>query len=216
MTIALTALMLAAAVPATPPPVAPAEQRFAIGATGIILPTPPGYCVPQGNAEAAIAMVNAADTMNDTPAALVSCGPGVQPLDDYYLFKSPKQATAFELSRPVLLAGLGPAFKALDMNEVMDKVKSSLKDGFGDSITVGEGSMAPAGQDGVCGYLLGSFTVEAGGRQVRLTAAVCVTSIKRKVININHYEPTSAGRSKVQMLADVRAMAERMIAANEK
>lgn len=176
MTIAFTALMLAAAVPATPPPVAPAEQRFAIGATGIILPTPPGYCLPAGNAETAIAMVNAADTMNDTPAALVSCRPGVQPLDDYYLFKSPKQAATFELSRPVLLAG----------------------------------------QDQVCGYLLGSFTVEAGGRQERLTAAVCVTSIKRKVININHYEPTSAGRSKVQMLADVRAMAERMIAANEK
>jgi hypothetical protein len=216
MNIALTALMLAAAVPATPPPVAPAEQRFAIGTTGIILPTPPGYCVPQGNAEAAIAMVNAADTMNDTPAALVSCRPGVQPLADYYLFKSPKQAVAAELSRPVLLAGLGPAFKALDMNQVMDKVKSSLKDGFGDSITIGEGSMAPAGQDGVCGYLLGSFTVAAAGQQERLVVALCVTTIKRKVININHYEPAAAGRSQAQMLADVRAVADRMIAANEK
>jgi hypothetical protein len=217
----VVALALAAALPTAPNAAASAGspasvERFTIGTTSIAVPLPAGYCVPDGDTAAATAMANAADTMNDTPLSLVSCRPGVGPLDDYYLFKTPKQASAVELSRPVLLAGLGPAFKALDMGQVMDKVKSSLKDGFGDSVTIGEGSMAPAGQDGVCGYLLGSFTVQAGGRQMRLVVALCVTAINRKVININHYEPASAGRSQAQMLADVRAIADRMIAANEK
>lgn len=222
MTSPLLALFLAAAVPTTPPPAVPATapppavERISIGGTGIAVPVPAGYCPPQGNEVSVIAMVNAADTINDTPLALVSCRPGVGALDDYYLFKTTKTAVALELSRPVLLAGLGPAFKTLDTKALMDKAKSALKDGFGDSISVSDGTIAPAGQDDVCGYMAGILGVEANGQKGRIAIALCVTTIKRKLVTINHYEPASAKRSQAQMLADVRSFADRMIAANEK
>lgn len=140
MSISFLALLFAAAVPTTSSPAKPPQvENPIIGKTSIAAPLPSGFCVPEGNEAVGIAMVNAADTMNDTPMALVSCGSGVKPMDDYCLFKSPKQA-----------------------------------------------------------------------------AAVCFTSINRKVLTINHFERASAQRSQAALLAHVRAIADRMIAANEK
>lgn len=213
--------LLAAAVAAVPSATAPVTpipapvETIAIGAVNLSVPVPAGYCVPEGETAVIVAMTNAADTMNDTPLALVSCRPGTRPLADYYLFKASKQVQGLELSRPVLLAGLGPAFKMLDSKAIMDKVKSSMKDSFGDSVSLTEGSITPAGQDDVCGYLSGVLTGQANGQQTRLAVAVCLTSVNRKVVSINHYEPAEANRGQAAMLADVRAIAERMIAANE-
>lgn len=208
----LVAAPASAAPTATPTTTA---AQFSIGPATLIMPVIAGYCPPEGDLATGLAMVNAADPVNDTPVSLVACRPGVPPMSEYYLIKSVKDFKAAELSRPVLLAGLGPAFKQLDTKALFEKAKEAMKDGLGGSITIGEGSISPSGQDDVCGYLLGTMTVQSAGGASKLVAAICITTVKHKIISINRYESADAKRTPLALLADVRAIAERMIATNE-
>lgn len=210
----LLAGLMAATVPAVAPP--PGVMTFSVHTTPLRLTLPAGYCAPAGAQESVAAMAAAADPLNDTLATVLKCGPPQEGFTDYFLIKVTKAQQALELSRPVMLAALGPAFRTLDSKAIMDQTKSAMKDSFGDSIALTEGSITPAGQDGVCGYLNGVLSVQAGDQAGKMTLTTCVTTVKRKIVAINHYRVGAPQGTQAERLAIVRRIADGMIADNEK
>lgn len=214
--LALPLLIAAAPDPKAAQVTPPTLLPFTVGKTDLRFVVPTGYCAPEGEAAAAIAMVNAADPANITPITVVSCRPGVVANADYYMVKATKQMLDGEFSRKVLLAGLGPAFKTFDSKTVMDQMRTAMKDNFGSSIKLGEGNIIPLGQDEVCGYLGGVIGVQSGSEQKKMAAVVCITSVKMKVLGFYHFQADSPTLNQANMLASARALAERTIAENEK
>jgi hypothetical protein len=208
----LLAGLMAATASATPAGVV----DFTVNTTPLRLSLPAGYCTPTGQLESVAAMMAAADNLNVTLATLATCGAPQAAFNDYFLVKAVKDSLPMELSRPVLMAGLGPAFKAVDGKAVLDHTRSAMKESFGDALTVTDGAIGPVGQDGVCGYLAGVMGVKSGETEAKVTLTSCVTSVKRKVIAIHHYRVGLPQGTQAERLAVVRRVADRMIAENEK
>jgi hypothetical protein len=187
-----------------------------IATTELRLTPPESHCVPIGEGAAVAQVMEAADTLNLTLATLVDCRPGAQPYRSYYLVKTPRGALLSTIQRPELMAQLGPAFQAIDLAALQKQVDSGLTTALGRDLKLDVGSIKPAGQDEVCGYLAGELRMTgADGKPAAVTMAGCMTTVRGKLLTIYHYQPAGSESGLAKHLAVVRAVADRMIADNE-
>ncbi|MDG2534767.1 hypothetical protein P6144_13980 [Sphingomonas sp. HITSZ_GF] len=204
----LAMLALAVASPAF----AQAQQteRFEVTGVEISLPTPKGFCRPQGQAAIVAQLTAASDDSNVTNLTLYRCGDESEFLD-YYILKTTKTLLMLSISRADFIAGVvesldDPAVKAaVDPARINPEIERNLDTLFGVKGKIG-GEIRWLGHDDSCVYLGGVMRLESQGGVYTRAVSGCMTAVGGRAVNLYRYSAGEAANV-TKYLPELKAMA---------
>ncbi|KPL67113.1 hypothetical protein SZ64_02775 [Erythrobacter sp. SG61-1L] len=185
---------------------------FRIGLEQLEMPIPQGYCLPQGNEEAASQLLAAADYDNVTLAHFHACGrnPAVSAYDDYILLKTPKAVLALTLPREEFLDVLDAESNKPGANIFDAAMRAQVEAEMGEVMGTAPKlafEIEYLGRDEDCVYLIGHGDVSIDDVQTKRGLMVaCMAVTQGKMFAVYSYR-FAAGDTVEGLKAQTRAIA---------
>lgn len=168
------------------------QERFRIAQSEFTMPVPEGYCLPEGDAAAAVQVTASIDQANLTLADFGACGRDlpVNYFDDYIILKTPRNALTLQANKPEFFPLLGAALKELPIREIGDQgaaeAQRQLSELAGRETAV-EFRVSNFGSDDECHYMHGSGMVGTADNMEPGVMVACLTIRGPKIITVYAY-----------------------------
>lgn len=187
---------------------------FRINGVELVMPIPPGYCLPADKFIDIAQLLAASDDRNVTHLTMLACPKGeiAEDFEDYVVIKTPKEALLMDMERQAFLDAISNEFKKSDFDALLlgqkgiKAAESSFKKLLGDKVEL-SGSLKPLGRDDVCAYLGGTVEFKAEPEAYSLSIAMCMTVVGRRIFTINLYGPDTSDAGVATLLVRVKALA---------
>jgi hypothetical protein len=205
----LTALMGAAMLVVATADAEAVTATFRINGVELEMPVPEGYCLPRGRDVDVAQAVSAADADNVTHLTLYPCQPQ-EPLTDYILVKTPRQAVLQTIDREQLLAGLSEVFDNVDVNSMMGSMNDRIEENLASVIGTRPdlvGRFRPLARDESCAYLGGTMQVTAAQLTYSISVGACMTAISGRMLTVYLYGPDRGSAGVAELLVRAKALA---------
>jgi len=170
---------------------APAPASFDFAGMRFVLPIPPGYCRPQGNAALLLRRMAEIDTQNIVHLMLASCG-DTQLQRDRIRISTSRTARDKVLTREAFLKEYRPSFVGpdkADLSGTLDQAVEMVEKATGRRADLG-GKVEALGMDSVCGFLGGNLTATADGKAHPLAGVICLTTVGDRMLQISSTGPS--------------------------
>lgn len=185
-----------------------ANITFSVAGQDFTATGPKGFCLPEGANKAISDAVADLDKLNFTHANFRDCA---QPLGDYSIIKSERQAKPVAIGKPLFIAVVAKQLESeLAQQQIAQGMETGSRDvaeGTGNQIKLKGSGARSEGFDKDCVYIAGDVAVAAGGMEEVLNFVTCLTLVGGRVFAVHSYSVAEGGAGIDALKARSRAIA---------